>query len=174
MRRGFCCRFRKISGQKSRHRLAFHFECVKDKHEIVKEFLRLHCFKKTKPPYLTGLPVIFIPDKMHISNKYSKPGARVVAKWQVSMVSKLGVRTSWNIFGINMINTEHTISFCTMILRITWEDVHGKMWQLYHSIESTWNDEGILFGWEPQFGNQAQIMMTGLLPYIKPLCGATV
>ena len=73
-------RFRNISGQKSKDRAAVHLECGRDNHAIVKEFLRIHCFKNTKPPYITGFPVIFIPEKMHISDKHSKSGAQIVAK----------------------------------------------------------------------------------------------
>ena len=73
-------RFRKICVQKSRDWPEVHLECAKDKHGIVKDFLRLHCSKNTKIPYLTDFPVIFILDKMHISNKYSKSSAHVIAK----------------------------------------------------------------------------------------------
>ena len=51
-----------------------------------------------------------------------------------------------------------------MISRIMWEDEEKKMRQLFHSVDSIWNDEGTIFGSYPQFGDQAQIVMTGLLP----------
>lgn len=41
-------------------------------------------------------------------------------------------------------------------------------------VDSTWNDEGTIFGWHPQFKDQAQTVMTGLLPYLKLLYGSTV
>ena len=55
-----------------------------------------------------------------------------------------------------------------------WEDAGGKMRQLYHLVDSTWNAESTIFGWQPQFGNQAQIVMTRLLPYLRSLYGATI
>jgi len=55
-----------------------------------------------------------------------------------------------------------------------WEDAGSKMRQLYHLVDSTWNDEYTIFGWYPQFGDQAQIVMTGLLPYLRSLYGATI
>ena len=168
----FAARFRKISGQKSRDRSAVHLEYGRDGHEKVKAFLRIHCSKITKPPYLTGFPVIFIPDKMHISNKHSKSGAQIVAKRQGNLVTKIDLRTSWSIFGIDMINKEHGISLRTMISRIMWEDGNGKTRQLFHSVDSTWNDEGIIFCWHPQFADRSQIVMTGL--YLKSLYGNTV
>ena len=56
-----------------------------------------------------------------------------------------------------------------MISRIMWEDRLGKMRQLFHSIDSPCNDEGTIFGWYPQFVDQAQIVITGLLLYLKSL-----
>ena len=61
-----------------------------------------------------------------------------------------------------------------MISRIMWEDESGKTRQLFHSVDSTWNEEGTIFGWHPQFGDQAQIVMTGLLPYLRSIHGHTV
>jgi len=87
-------RFRKISGQKPRERAAIHIECARDNHDGVKTFLRQHCSKNTKPPYLTGFPIIFIPDKRLISNKHSKSGAQIVAKRQGNLASKIILRTS--------------------------------------------------------------------------------
>jgi len=55
-----------------------------------------------------------------------------------------------------------------------WEDSGSKVRQLYHSIDSIWNDEGTIFGWYPQFGDQAQHVMASLLPYLKSLYGANV
>ena len=104
---------------------------------------------------------------MHVSNKYSKSGAQVAAKRKVSLVSKIELRTSWIIFGIDMIHTKHNISLCTIISRIVWEDVDGKMQQLYQLVDSTCNYEGTIFGWYPQFGNQAQVVMAGSLPYLE-------
>ena len=167
-------RFRKISGQKSKDRSAVHLECSRANHEQVKAFLRIHCSKTTKPPYLTGFPVIFIPDKMHISNNHAKAGAQIVAKRQGNIVNKIELRTSWSIFGIDMINKEHKISLRTMISRIMWEDDSGKSRQLFHSVDSTWNDEGTIFGWHPQFEDQAQSVMAGLLPYLKSKYGDSV
>jgi len=69
----------------------------------------------TKPPYLTGFPFIFIPDKMYILNKHSKSGAQVVAKQQGNLVNKIELRTSWSIFGVDMINTDQQIFLRTMI-----------------------------------------------------------
>lgn len=63
-------RFRKISGQNIKDRLAVHLEWARDHHEQVKEFLRSHCSKNSKSPYHARVPVIFIPDKMHLSNKH--------------------------------------------------------------------------------------------------------
>ena len=54
-----------------------------------------------------------------------------------------------------------------------WEDTIGKMWQLVRSVDSTWNDKSTIFGWYPQFNDQAQIIMTGLLSYLKSLYGTT-
>ena len=167
-------RFRKISGQKSKDRAAIHLECGRDNHAIVKDFLRIHCSKNTKPPYITGFPVIFIPDKMHISNKHSKSGAQIVAKRQGSLINKIELRTSWSIYGIDMVNKKHKISLRTMISKIMWEDDDKKNRQLFHSVDSTWNDEGTIFGWHPQFDDQAQTVMTGLLPYLKSQYGDTV
>ena len=92
-----------------------HLEYARDKPIQVKSFLQLHCSKNTKPSYITGFPVTFIPDKMHISNKHSKSGAKIVAKRQGSLVSKNELRTSWMIYDIDMVNKEHIISLRTMI-----------------------------------------------------------
>jgi len=167
-------RFRKISGQKSKDRAAVHLECGRDHHEQVEKLLRIHCSKTTKSPYLTGFQVVFIPDKMYISNKHSKFGAQIVAKRQGSLVNMIELRTSWSVYGIDMVNNTHKISLRTMISRSMWEDGDKKMRQLFHSVDSTWNDEGTIFGWHPQFKDQAQIVMTELLPYLKSIYGATV
>ena len=167
-------RFRKVSGQKSKERAAIHLECSRDNYEQAKAFLRIHFSKTTKPPFLTGFPVIFIPDKMHIINKYAKSGTQIVAKRQGNIINKIELRMSWSIFGIEMINKKHGISLRTMISRIMWDDEDGKMRQLYHSVDSTWNDEGTIFECHPLFENQAQTVMTGLLPYLKSMYGDSV
>ena len=82
---------------KTKDRAAVHLECSRDHHEQVKEFLRIHCSKNTKPPYITGFLVIFIPDKMHISNKHFNSGAQIIAKRQGSLVNMIELRTSWSI-----------------------------------------------------------------------------
>ena len=111
---------------------------------------------------------------MHISNNHARAGAQIVAKRQGNLVSKIELRTSWSIFGIDMINKEHGISLRTMISRIMWEDESGKSRQLFHSVNSTWNDEGTIFGWHPQFEDQSQYAMAGLLPYLKSKYGDSV
>lgn len=128
-------RFRNISGHTSKDRAAIHLECGRDNHAIVKEFLRIHCSKNTKPPYITGFPVYFIPDKMHISNKHSKSGAQIVAKRQGSLINKIELRTSWSIYGIDMVNKKHKILLRTMISKIMWEDDDKKNRQLFHSVD---------------------------------------
>ena len=87
-----------------------HLECSRDNHELVKIFLRRHWSKITKPPYMIGFPVIFIPEKMHIINKHSKLGAQIVAKRQGSLVNKIDLRTIWSIYEIDMVNKTHKIS----------------------------------------------------------------
>ena len=139
-------RFRNISGQKSKDRATVHLECSRDNHKLVKNFLRVHCSKNIKHSYMTGFSVILIPDKVHISNKHSKLGAQIVTKRQGNLVNKIDLCTSWSIYGINMVNKTYKISLCTMISRIMCEDENRKMRQLFHSVESTWNDEGTIFG----------------------------
>ena len=73
----------------------------------------------------------------------------------------------------DMVNKAHMIPICTMNLRIIWKDENGKMRQLFHLVDSTWNDEGMIFGWHPQFRAKAQIVMTGLLLYLKLEYGHT-
>lgn len=58
-----------------------------------------------------------------------------------------------------MVNKEHRISLRTMISRIMWEVGLEKAQHLFHSVDSTWNDEGAIFGWHPQFVDQAQILI---------------
>ena len=139
--------FRKISVQKSKDRAAVHLKCSRNNYEQVKAFLRLYFSKATKPPFLTGFPIIFIPDKMYIINNHTKSGAQIVGKRQGNLIHKIKLRTSWSIFGIDMINKEHGISLRTMITRIMWEDEDNKMRQLSHSVDSTRNDGGTMFGW---------------------------
>ena len=55
-----------------------------------------------------------------------------------------------------------------------WEDELGKIHQLFHYVESTWNNEGTIFAWHPQFGDQTQIVMTGLIQYLKLFYSNTV
>ena len=97
-----------------------------------------------------------------------------MAKRQGNLASKITLRTSWSISGINMVNKTHKISLRTMISRIMREDENGKTRQLFHSVDNTWNDEGTIFGWHPQFEDQAQKVMTGLLPYLKGEYGDSV
>lgn len=82
--------------------------------------------------------------------------------------------TSWSIYGIDMVNMKHKISLWTMISWIMWEDGDKKMRQLFHSVDSTWNDEGTIFWWLPQFDDQAQTVMTGLLLYLKSQYSNTI
>ena len=72
-----------------------------------------------------------------------------MAKHQGSLVNMIELQTSCSIYGINMVNKAHKISLRTMISRIMWEDGDKKMRQLFHSVDSTWNDEGTIFGWHP-------------------------
>ena len=70
---------------------------------------------------MTDFPVILIPDKIYISNKHSKSGAQIVAKRQDRLVTKIELRTSWSIYGIDMVNKTHKISLRTMTSTIMWE-----------------------------------------------------
>ena len=53
-----------------------------------------------------------------------------------------------------------------MMSRNIWEDEDRKKTTTI-PVDSTWNDEGTIFGWHPQFEDQAQTVMTRLLPYLK-------
>lgn len=55
-----------------------------------------------------------------------------------------------------------------------WEDENKKMTQLFHSVDSIWNDEGTIFGWYSQFVDQAQSVTTWLLPYLRLQYGDSV
>ena len=55
-----------------------------------------------------------------------------------------------------------------------WEDESENTRQLFQYVDSTWNDEGTIFGWHPQFGYQVHIVMIGLLLYLKLLYGNTI
>ena len=83
---------------------AVHLECGRDHHEQVEEFLRIHYSKNINPPFITGFPMIFIPDKTYISNKHSKYGAQIVAKRQGSLVNMIELRISWSIYDIDRVN----------------------------------------------------------------------
>ena len=83
---------------------------------------------------------------MHILNKHSKSGAQIVAKQQGNLVGKIILRTSWSIYGIDTVNKTHKISMRTMISQIMRGDENGTMRQLFHSVDSTWNDESTIFG----------------------------
>ena len=166
------------SGKFQDKRRETELQCTLNVHKVntnkLRNFYVCTVPKNTKPQYLTSFLTIFIPNKMHISNKHSKSGAQIIAKRQGSLVAKIELRTSWSIYGIDIANKQHKISLRTMISWITWEDDQGKMHQLYHSVDSRWNDKGNIFGWHPQFDDQAQIFMTGSLPYLKSFYGNTV
>lgn len=68
--------FHKILGQKTRDRAEAHLEFTSSQHEQIKEFVRIYYSKNTKPPYIPGFLIIFIPDKKYISNKQSKSGVQ--------------------------------------------------------------------------------------------------
>ena len=61
-----------------------------------------------------------------------------------------------------------------MTSKIMWEDDDKKNRQIFHLVDSTWNDEDTIFGWHLQFDDQAQTVMTVLLPYLKSQYGDTV
>ena len=77
---------------------------------------------------MTGFLVVFISDKIYISNKHPKSGVQLVAKRQGNLVAKIDLRTSWSIYGIDMVNKIHKMSLKPMISRIVWEDENGKIW----------------------------------------------
>ena len=43
----------------------------------------------------------------------------------------------------------------------------GTQRQLFHSVEDTYKMNGIIFTWHPEFDDQASMIMTGLLAYLK-------
>ena len=61
-----------------------------------------------------------------------------------------------------------------MISRIQWKDKRGKQRQLFHSVDDTYRMDGVIFTWHPEFDDQASMVMTGLLAYLKAEYGTSV
>ena len=60
-------RLRKISNESDKELGAIHLETSRANFEKAKVFLRKHFSKDSETPYLTGFPVIYIPDRVHHS-----------------------------------------------------------------------------------------------------------
>ena len=81
---------------------------------------------------------------------------------------------NWAVFGLDKIDKVHGISLRTMISRIQWKDKRGKQRQLFHSVDDTYKMDGVIFTWHPEFDDQASMVMTGLLAYLKAEYGTSV
>ena len=51
---------------------------------------------------------------------------------------------------------------------------NGVERQLFHSVDLSWNEEGVIFAWHAIFDDQEQTVMTGLYPYLRTYYGDTV
>ena len=167
-------RYRRISGSKHQDQSAIHIETSREDYEKAKLFLREHFSKETQPPYLTGFPVYHIPDRVHIMNNHSRSGAALYKSRQSSLNKNVVTRGNWSVSGIDRVNKEHGISLRTMVSQIHWTDKTGKERQLFHSIDETFRGDGVIFAWHPEFDDQANMVMTGLLAYLKSIYGTVV
>ena len=80
------CRYRKIAGSSSREHSALHVEVGSAHLQRAKQFMRTHFSKHTEPPFFTGFPVYYIPDKNHIVNSHSRSGAAIVIARQLALL----------------------------------------------------------------------------------------
>ena len=167
-------RYRKISKSTDDDSRAVHVECERKHGEMVRAKLREVFGKDGKGVSVTGFPLIFVPDRMYLHSTASKAGAAVVALRQAKLISKLETRMNWGVAGLDAINKKHGISLRVMLSRITHTGEDGVERQLFHSIDSSWNEEGVVFGWHLIFDEQAQTVMAGLYPYLRSIYGDTV
>lgn len=167
-------RYRKISKSTDDDSRAVHVECERKHGEMVRAKLRMVFSKDGKGVSVTGFPLIFVPDRMYLHSTASKAGAAVVALRQAKLISKLETRMNWGVAGLDAINKKHGISLRVMLSRITHTGEDGVERQLFHSIDSSWNEEGVVFGWHLIFDEQAQTVMAGLYPYLRSIYGDTV
>jgi len=167
-------RWRKIAGAPSKEYSALHIDVAKTDFQRCKEFLRKYFSKQSKQPYITGFPLYYIPDKSHIINNHSRSGAAIITARQHKVLKNLVVRTNWLVSGIDRVDTTTGISLRTMISRIQWKDKSGNERQLFHSVDDTYNKNGVIFTWHPEFDDQASMVMTGLLAYLRAEYGDSV
>ena len=167
-------RYRKIAGSSSREYSALHVEVGRQHLQQAKSFLRKHFSKDTPAPYITGFPLHYVPDRSHIVNSNSRAGASILVNRQLSLLNNLVVRMNWSVNGLDKIDKTHGISLRTMLSRIQWEDKKGKQRQLFHSVDDTYKMDGVIFTWHPEFDDQASVVMTGLLAYLKTEYGSSV
>ena len=167
-------RYRKISKSSDDDSKAIHLECERKHGELVRGKLRTTFTKDGKGISVTGFPIIFVPDRMFLHSTASKAGAAVVAKRQATLVQNIETRMSWGIAGLDVVSKEHGITLRVMISRITHIGDDDIERQLFHSIDSSWNEEGVVFGWHAIFDEQAQTVMAGLYPYLRSIYGDSV
>ena len=167
-------RNRKISRSGDNNARALHIECARDHMTAVKRVLHATFKKGADGRSITGFPLIFVPDRMHLLNNKAQAGAAVVAMRQAKLVKTLEIKPCWGVTGLDIINKSHKISLRTMLSKIMWTSADDTPHQLFHSVDPTWNGEGVMFSWHPIFKEQAQTVMMGLLPYLKDKYGATV
>ena len=149
-------------------------ETGRENFEKAKAFLRKYFSKDSPPPYLTGFQAIYIPDRTHIVNLKSKASASILIKRQSMVVKNIVTRVNWLVSGLDTVDKVHKITLRTMISRIQWTDNEGKQKQLFHSVDETYRQDGVVFAWHPQFDDQANIVMSGLLAYLRTEYGDSV
>ena len=65
------------------------------------------------------------------------------------VVKNIITQVNWLVTGLDTVDRVHNITLRTMLSRIQWTDKDGKQKQLFHSVDETYRQDGIVFAWHP-------------------------
>lgn len=143
---------------------ALHLEVAEHDQEDAERILG-EIYSSDSEEFFRGIRMRLVPEFDTVMNERAREKVRYLAARQLAWINGLDSMKTWEIATMELTTRENGKSIREMIMEIEHPRIPGK--QLFHSIDMTYNQKGIVCSFLPQYAAEARTMVSGLLPYLK-------
>ena len=143
--------------------MATHIEVAAHEYEDADKIIGGY-YSASSTNFPSNIRMRLVPTFETLGNRDSREKARHLAAIQLAWTSNIKSTRTWEIATLDRTCRENNMTLREMILAVPHPT---KNTQLFHGVSRGFRNDSVLLTYVPQYESEAQMMIAGLLPYLK-------
>ena len=143
--------------------MATHIEVAAHEYEDADKIIGGY-YSASSTNFPSNIRMRLVPTFETLGNRDSREKARHLAAKQLAWTSNIKSTRTWEIATLDRTCSQNNMTLREMILAVPHPTKHT---QLFHGVARGFRNDSVLLTYVPQYESEAQMMIAGLLPYLK-------